>query len=159
MLEIERIDGRSTSVEKVFARFDSRVSPEPNSGCWLWMGPYCEEYGAFSVRSKAYVAHRFSYERHKGVIPEGKIVMHHCDNTFCVNPSHLSAVEQSVNIADKVSKGRQAVGSGHGMAKLTEDDVRAIRASGLSLSKIAAQYGITKTMVSYIKRRQNWKHI
>lgn len=44
-------------------------------------------------------------------------------------------------------------------AKLSEDDVRAIRADPRSNTQIAASYGVTKTMVGYIKKRKAWKHV
>lgn len=50
-------------------------------------------------------------------------------------------------------------GERNGMTHLTADDVRAIRASKLPQSKLAAQFGITQSGVSLIVRRKNWAHV
>lgn len=79
-------------------RFESYVSPEPNSGCWLWAGGVTGSgYGAFWLNGKVELAHRISYEIHKGPIPVELELDHLCRNTFCVNPDHLEAVTARTN--------------------------------------------------------------
>lgn len=85
-------------------RFENLYIPEPNSGCWLWLGT-CNNhgYGMFGVGSKTdgtnkkTLAHRFSYEAHIGPIREGLIIDHLCRNKSCVNPEHLEPVTYSEN--------------------------------------------------------------
>lgn len=94
-------------------RFMDKVSPEPNSGCWLWTGFYQEfGYGRMGVgyavegtRGTA-MAHRLSYEIFVGPIPDGICVLHRCDVPECVNPEHLWLGTHSDNVNDKVAKGR-----------------------------------------------------
>lgn len=76
--------------------------------CWLWTaGCFKRGYGAFAYEGKRPgYAHRFSYELHHGPIPEGKLVMHKCDNRKCVNPEHLKAGTQRDNIRDSMAKDR-----------------------------------------------------
>lgn len=75
-----------------------RVTPEPNSGCWLWLGLATEtNYGTVSYNGKRNLAHRVFYEAHKGEIPKGLVIDHLCRNTLCVNPDHLEAVTQREN--------------------------------------------------------------
>lgn len=44
-------------------------------------------------------------------------------------------------------------------AKLTEDDVRAIRASPEKQQALADRYGITQAAVSHIRSRKTWTHV
>ncbi len=87
---------RKTALE----RFERFVSPEPNSGCWLWTGNTAPGgYGMFSpANSRNYQAHRFSYEQFKGPIPKGLEIDHKCRVRCCVNPDHLEAVTRRINL-------------------------------------------------------------
>jgi len=60
-------------------------------------------------------------------------------------------------MADRDAKGRQAKGEGHGNAKLTTEQVVAIRADGRVHSVIAGDYGVSRSNVSLIKRGQAWR--
>lgn len=75
--------------------FLSYVVPEPNTGCWLWVGAHDNGgYGIFRNQK----AHRFSYTLHRGEIPEGLVLDHLCRVRCCVNPNHLEAVTAKENI-------------------------------------------------------------
>lgn len=74
------------------------VSPEPNSGCWLWDGPHNSHgYGLLCWNRSRQMAHKFSYEHFVGEIPGELCIDHKCRVTFCVNPEHLQAVTIRVN--------------------------------------------------------------
>jgi hypothetical protein len=67
---------------------DARISPEPNSGCWLWVGYLNDSgYGLVSVGGKERRAHRVVYERVRGPIPDGLQLDHLCRTRCCVNPA------------------------------------------------------------------------
>jgi len=74
--------------------------PEPNSGCWLWVGSIGSKqpYGSFRKRGKRYYAHRVSYVAYKGQIAHGLEINHICKNKSCVNPDHLEAVTHTENM-------------------------------------------------------------
>jgi hypothetical protein len=98
-------------------RFDAKVTR--GGGCWLWKGaevrptakrPNGGGYGMFRADGRTQLAHRLSYTRHVGVIPDGMTIDHTChkaDGTCpggqaclhrrCVNPAHLEPVPQHVN--------------------------------------------------------------
>ena len=83
---------------------------EPNTGCWLWDGRDIKGYGAVSVANKSKLAHRVSYEYHKGPIPDGMFVLHKCDMPLCINPEHLFLGTHAENMADMKRKGRGSGG-------------------------------------------------
>lgn len=74
-------------------------------GCWLWLGGRSGgrgnklRYGSFWVRGHGSVrAHRFSAEvLGRQVCPEGHHRDHLCNNSLCVNPSHLEVVTHAEN--------------------------------------------------------------
>jgi hypothetical protein len=88
------------AVERAGRKFLEAMSiPEPNSGCWLWLGGLSGGgYGSVSVVDVQATAHRFSYELYKGPIPEGLQLDHLCRNRSCVNPDHLEPVTSRENI-------------------------------------------------------------
>ena len=78
--------------------FLSRISIAPN-GCWLWTGMTCGAgYGVIWLNSRRVHVHRFAYEFYKGTIPDGLQIDHLCRNPACVNPDHLEAVTQQINL-------------------------------------------------------------
>jgi hypothetical protein len=81
-------------------RFEAKYIPEPNSGCWLWIGGTNgrDGYGRIRKNGKMESAHRISYELYKGQIPDGLDIDHLCRNHPCVNPDHLEAVTHQTNV-------------------------------------------------------------
>lgn len=87
-------------------RFEAFYIPEPNSGCYLWLGGYSSRgYGQFWIDGKTVGAHAASYYIHKGDL-NGLFVLHKCDNPSCVNPEHLFLGTHQDNMDDMKSKGR-----------------------------------------------------
>jgi hypothetical protein len=70
-----------------------------SDGCWLWTG-YCipQGYGSFWDGKRRQRAHRWAYEHFVGPIPKDCVLDHLCRVHRCVNPDHLEAVTQSVNV-------------------------------------------------------------
>lgn len=86
--------------------FDAWTIPEPNTGCVLWLGHVTDRYGILKVGTHGVKAHRFSYERTNGPIPDRMCVLHRCDTPLCVNPAHLFLGTQHENVLDRERKGR-----------------------------------------------------
>jgi hypothetical protein len=143
--------------------FMDYVSPEPNSGCWLWTGAMNRDgYGHARRDSKTQLAHRVSYQMHRGPIPEGMCVCHTCDEPSCVNPDHLWLGTHLDNVRDMNAKGRHhdASGEANGRAKLTIEKVREIRAklaNGQARKNIVTEYGISRSSVSLIHLGKIWR--
>lgn len=79
-------------------RFNSRFIPVPFSGCWIWTANLRKDgYADIGDGPKKKLAHRVSYELHKGSIPDGMVIDHLCRVPCCVNPSHLEAVSPREN--------------------------------------------------------------
>lgn len=51
-------------------------------------------------------AHRYIYELLFKKIKDGLLLLHRCDNTLCVNPSHMFEGTQKDNALDREAKGR-----------------------------------------------------
>ncbi len=83
--------------------FDEHVSPEPNTGCFLWTRAVTRQgYGHFFLegkgnRQRTVLAHRYAYEREHGRIPAALQIDHLCRNRLCVNPRHMEPVLPRVN--------------------------------------------------------------
>ena len=85
------------------------IEPEPNSGCWLWIGHDDGHKGYGRVETPdgpRTQAHRAAWMAFVGPIPDGLFVLHRCDNTRCVNPGHLFLGKSIDNVRDCIAKGR-----------------------------------------------------
>ena len=91
---------------EIEARFWKHVSPEPNSGCWLWTASEDGRgYGQFAPfgwrglhKQGSIKAYKFAYLFYRGSVPDGKELDHVCRNRLCVNPDHLEPVSHRENV-------------------------------------------------------------
>ena len=148
-------------------RFWEKVDVRGPDECWTWTaGTASHGYGIIargSPQRGMLLAHRVSYELHRGPIPDGGHILHSCDNRLCVNPAHLSLGTNAANVADMVAKGRQAAGEVNGHAKLTEEQVREIRERydwyRVTQRLLAAEYGVTRSNIGHIVNGGSWAHV
>ena len=63
------------------------------------------------------------------------------------------------NSADSIRHGTSNIGERHGLAKLTDADVIAIRASARTNRELAEIHSVGKTTVSNIRLRKSWAHV
>lgn len=132
--------------------------PEPNSGCWIWLGNIDRAgYGVIVIGGKRFHAHRLSYSLHKGELASGLGALHHCDMPICVNPDHLYSGTPADNARDRVSRNRSLSGSRNPMSKLTEIQVAEIRASSASEQVLAGLYGVSDATIWRIRKAITWR--
>jgi Zinc-binding loop region of homing endonuclease len=94
-------------------RFWAKVIPEPNSGCWLWLGALGDHgYGHMHVlvggKKRTKKATHISLELDGRPILNGLDALHRCDNRICVNPGHLVIGTRADNNHDTIRKGRHS---------------------------------------------------
>lgn len=99
-------------------RFWSKVAIGAAEDCWLWTGgvhkrPRGGDYGQFSAvnvkEMRGLLAHRWAMFFQLGRIPEE--VSHLCNQTLCVNPSHLKEGTHLENEQHKDLSGRRPMGT------------------------------------------------
>lgn len=157
----------------VAERLDRNSIPEPNSGCYLWIGGG-ERYGHIEIGDVQDLAHRVAWQYHRGEIPDGMFVCHKCDVGFCINPDHLFLGSHADNMEDRERKGRtakglrcgaytkperRAMGERNCNAKLTAATVIEIRRSGESNQAAAKRYGVTANNIAFVRARATWRHV
>ena len=96
-------------------------------------------------------------------IPEGLMVLHHCDVPACVRPDHLYLGTAADNWRDTLARSRRPPtynnGETNAAAKLTSRDVADIRSrltAGDSVRSIARTYPVGRTMSQHIKQGRAW---
>jgi hypothetical protein len=142
-------------------RFWSKV--DKSGDCWEWQGYSGERgfgqvstYGRSRLVRNTHPAHRIAWELTRGPIPQGLLVLHHCDNRLCVRPDHLFLGTDADNAADRDTKGRWR------NSWLTPGDVLIIRQmhqAGVSTERIALYFDVSRPWIARIARRQAWTHV
>jgi len=149
----------------ILGRLAYTMAINQTTGCHEWTGATAKGYGRFTYKTKFCLAHRASYEVHKGPIPEKMLVCHHCDNPKCINPDHLFIGTARDNARDALTKGRlkgnpppPPRGEKSKSAKLTDDLVRQIRQGGVG-AHWARELGVSEECIRKCRRRQTWAHL
>jgi hypothetical protein len=146
----------------VAPRFWAKVQKRGVDDCWVWTGNLTEKngYGRLRVSGQMVCAHRVSWELHNGLIPEGLLVLHKCDNPPCCNPAHLFLGTHKDNSMDAIAKSRHAHGERAGTAVLTADQVREIRTlystKQANQPELAVMFNQNTGNISRIIRREMW---
>lgn len=145
-------------------RFERFVPDRPETGCWIWRASLDSRgYGHATIDGRLTIASRWSWQIHRGAIPDGACVLHRCDVRACVNPDHLFLGSKSDNMFDMHAKRRHPRvgmrGESNPSAKITEDAVRRIRLAIGTEDQVGAEFGISPAMAGMIRRRKRWAHV
>jgi len=144
--------------------FWGKVSENAETECWSWTGCINNKgYGRFKRKGKMLLAHRISYEKTFGPIPNSQQVCHTCDNPKCVNPVHLFLGTQLDNVRDMHRKRRGCYGERHPGAKITAEEVLQIREmyvpGVVGCYAIGKRFGVGAMAVWDIITRHTWAGI
>lgn len=114
-------------------------------------------------RRKNKWVHRLVLEAFVGMRPDG---MECCHNDGDPTNNHVSNLRWGTpkeNNGDKVMHGTHIFGENQNGAKLTEWQVRNLRAwyaaGGLTFKQLADQFGVSETAARLIVRQQRWRHV
>lgn len=160
------VDPRDLTV-RYEAHVDRATGPD---ACHPWTGK-CDDsgYGRFhvSAKRKSVLAHRVGYTLYVSELAGPHVhIRHTCDNPPCQNPRHWLTGSHAQNVADMMERGRQQRGVRHYAAKLTEQDVRDIRARWADPSRsrglgraLASQYRVTPMAISRLVHGKTWASV
>lgn len=158
----------------VAARLDAKLdkTSDPN-GCWLFTGKARSSfgYGLMYIGREHRKAghgnsptHRIAYVLANRDLPDGKWILHRCDNPPCCNPDHLFAGTHEENMADMMKKQRQQKQKGDekdcaiytGAQALA---VVALARDGKSSTEIEKTLGVDKRFVSRVRIGVAWTSV
>ena len=160
--------------------------------CWDWTaGASPRGYGVMGCpmpgdsRARRLATH-VSLFFATGEWAEGRYALHRCDRRICVRPDHLYWGTLRDNTQDMLRRERSsyhrypelyssehratldksswdmARGSRNNRAKLTEEDVVAIKAqivAGMTDAAIAATCAVSRTAIASIRYKRTWNHV
>jgi predicted small metal-binding protein len=142
------------------------------SGKWLVQKVGRYGHRSVDVGGRWFSVHRLVALAFIGPCPEGHEIAHENGDATDNRVMNLSWKTHADNIRDRTRHGRTASRERHGMAKLTEDQVRDIRSrykgrglgckasnGGPSQRSLAEEYGVTEECVWRIIKRKTWASI
>lgn len=133
--------------------------------CLTWpFGGNGAGYGKGNFNGKYQYAHRYVCTLAHGEPPASNyLALHRCGKGHegCVNPKHLYWGTASDNIRDTIAHGTANRGERTYCAKLSEADVKQIKArlECDTMAAIASDYGVHRSTIRSIKIGQSWKHV
>lgn len=111
-------------------------------------------------KKRTFKVHRLVCEAFNGPSPSPDAIVAHRDDVPSNNlHTNLRWTDHQGNTDDRKRLGTILKGEAVPSAKLTDDDVRSIRRSRLSIPKLAKKHGVNAETIRRIKRRISWGHL
>lgn len=166
-----------TLLNDTWNRLVKNSTRDVKTNCLLWQKSSNHGYGKTSYNGKSIYSHRLSYMIHKNqgrpLLLENEngvriFVRHMCNNSMCIEPSHLKLGTQYENdYDDKILHGTIGRGEKHYNCSITEDIARSIKLSNRdindplyeSVKKRSLKFSIPESVILCIDRGRSWAHI
>lgn len=141
---------------------DELKNLDHSKGCIHW--PFAIDkksgYGIVIYHNRTRTVHRVALMLHTGIDPVGLHACHGpCHDRTCCNPLHLSWKTTTENHRDKIRDDTHNRGTRHYLAKLTEENVRKIRQDNRLQREIAADYGVSRSVIASVKLGTYWQWV
>lgn len=147
-------------------RLRDHVVINKGTDCHEWQAAKSlTNYGYFTIRGpngkKNYYVHRAVYKHNYGEIPDGKIIMHKCDNPCCCNINHLLMGTRKDNQSDMVRKNRHPAHMKKGWinTKITEDQFNEFINPDISVLSLSKKYKISRDTITEIRKTKDRKRL
>lgn len=154
------LGGRDYAIAQKF--YNDVVLPYDGDECLIWQYSRTSKgYGHLSVVGRSGIVSRMLCEDVNGPPPEADFdAAHSCGRGHqgCVTKRHISWKTKTENQADRLGHGTMTRGEKHPGARLSEDDVRAIRALRGSMvqREIGELFGVERKTISDIFWGKTW---
>lgn len=129
------------------------------AACIDWPFGCSQGYGETQYKGAVRLAHALVCEFIHGPKPiPAHEAAHSCGRRVCINHRHLRWATRAENIQDSIDHGTKPRGEKHSAARLTEANVRDIRAmrGTATQDEIAAAFGVHRAHVKDIQMRRRW---
>jgi hypothetical protein len=136
---------------------------------WRRLKSNPSDYGRVSVRfrfpdgvQRRISIHKIVLETFVGPCPDGMECCHHNDRAADNRLDNIRWGTHQSNMDDRGRNGLTARGERNGQAKLTESQVKEIKAllsDGIPQARIASMFNVSAALIGYIANGTNWVHV
>lgn len=121
------------------------------SGCVEMITKTRCKHHQLHVGGRLQMSHRLAYEELVGPIPEGKSILHKCDNPICINPDHLEVGDLELNNRQRSWRKRSDV-------RFSKAQIEGVIAFQGSHTAAAKKFGMS-VVYAWQLRTENYKRI